>query len=129
MTMHLAPSLCVRPDIQMARQTSQLHRMARANSASAGAFILAAATVSRYPLLECSIASPPPATNSAARTAQPARLPSHDVTMQASIWPGDTLPRSAPNGMIMAWLVKRSAPAKITKVSAMPKDAPMMSGR
>ena len=42
--MHFAASLVIRALIQIARQTSQLHRIARARSSTAGAFILAAAT-------------------------------------------------------------------------------------
>src|SRR5580693_6530917 len=78
MAMHLALSLVMRADIQSARQTSQLHRTARAKSAIAGAFIFAAATVRRKPLLECSTPPPPPSTNSAASAAAPTRLPNQE---------------------------------------------------
>ena len=47
MAMHFAASLVMRALIQMARQTSQLHRIARAKSSIAGAFIFAAATFIR----------------------------------------------------------------------------------
>src|SRR6266436_6200501 len=65
-------------EVHIARQTSQLHRIARATSSSAGAFILAAATLTISGLLPArprSAGPPPPATNNAARIVQPSKLP------------------------------------------------------
>src|SRR5215472_582024 len=56
--MHFAVSFDIRAEVQMARQTSQLHSIARATSSSAGAFILAAATLMISGLLPAS-ARPP----------------------------------------------------------------------
>src|SRR5947199_4925529 len=84
--MHLAVSLVIRAEVQIARQTSQLHRIARAISSNAGAFILAAATLTISGLLPANpkrAGPPPPATNSPARIAQPSRLPPHETPQQA----------------------------------------------
>src|ERR1700733_4493552 len=99
MPMHLAASPCIRPDIQMARQTSQLHKTARAKSDIAGAVILAVATVMMKLLLEWSIAPPPPATTREASTAHPKRLPTHDAVQHAPSSPMRTRPRNTPSDM------------------------------
>src|SRR5215472_949551 len=83
MTMHLAVSLVIRAAVQIARQTSQLHSIARATSSRAGAFILAPATVIRSWLLAPSANPPPPATKIAASTMQPARLPAQELIQDA----------------------------------------------
>ncbi len=103
--------------------------MARANSSSAGAFILAAATVMRSWLLALSAMPPPPATNSAASTAHPARLPSQVIDHEAPRSRRLVRPRSHPMVMNMVWPVNRSEPAKITNVSATANDAPMTTAR
>src|SRR5579872_2485681 len=108
---HLAASLVIRAAIQIARQTSQLHRIARASSDSTGAFILAAATVIRNWLFECNTAPPPPQEKRIASAAQPARLPAQ-VTAQLearSLQP--TRRRNSPIVMNIVWPVKRSEPA------------------
>ncbi len=64
-----------------------------------------------------------------ASTAQPMRLPIHEAVQQESMSESLTLPRKTSNGMNMVCPVKRSEPAKMTSVSATPKDTPMMSGR
>src|SRR5438552_13468537 len=84
--MHFAVSLVIRAEVQIARQTSQLHRIARATSSSAGAFILAAATLTisgLFPARPSSAGPPPPATNNAARSAQPTKLPAQEKLQQA----------------------------------------------
>src|SRR5437868_14977845 len=81
MTMHLAVSFVRRAEVQIARHTSQLHRTARATSCNAGAFILAAATVTMsgsLPPMPSKAGPPPPATNNAANSAQPSRLPAQE---------------------------------------------------
>src|SRR6185312_912785 len=79
MRMHFAASLVVCAAVQIARQTSQLHNVARATSERMGAFILAPATAMTNMLFECSIAPPPPQTKIKASAAQPTRLPIQDV--------------------------------------------------
>src|SRR5713226_5946162 len=84
--MHLAASLVIRAEVQIARQTSQLHRIARATSSIAGAFILAAATLTisgALPARPASANPPPPATNKTARRPLPTRLPAQDALQQA----------------------------------------------
>src|SRR5947209_12302588 len=61
MTMHFAESELTRADIQRARQTSQLHRIARAKSAVPGAFIFMAATFITSVSGAERIPAPPPA--------------------------------------------------------------------
>src|SRR5713101_3610362 len=130
--MHLAVSLVIRAEVQIARQTSQLHNIARAISSIAGAFILAAATLTISGLLPArpkSAGPPPPATKSAARRVQPRRLPPQLAPQQAPSSLRLVRPCSQPCVMNIVWPVKRSEPAKITKVSAMPNEAPMTIGR
>src|ERR1700733_1486296 len=122
---HLAASLVVRADVQIARQTSRLQSGARATSDSTEALSLPAATVISHWLFECSIAPPPPQTKTSASAAQPARLPTHDIVQHAVRSPRLTRLRSNPWVMNMVWPVKRSGPAKITRVRATPKVAPM----
>src|SRR6266581_4110722 len=84
--MHLAASLVIRAEVQIARQTSQLHKIARATNSSAGAFILAAATLTISGLLPArpkSAGPPPPATNNAASSAQPSKLPAQEKLQHA----------------------------------------------
>ena len=130
--MHFAVSLVIRAEVQIARQTSQLHRIARATSSSAGALILAAATLTISGLLPASpkrAGPPPPATNNAARIVQPSRLPAHEKPQQAASSRRLVRPCSQPCVMNIVWPVNRSDPAKITRVSAMPNEAPITIGR
>src|SRR5260370_25082326 len=97
--MHLAVSLVIRAEVQIARQTSQLHRIARAISSIAGAFILAAATLTISGLLPASPASPgppPPATKSTARITQPTTLPAQEPPQQAPTSRTPTRPSRQP---------------------------------
>src|SRR5438045_9623793 len=113
--MHLAVSLVIRAEVQIARQTSQLHRIARATSSNAGAFILAAATLTISGLLPASPSSagpPPPATNNAARSAQPSRLPAQEKLQQPASSRRLTRPCSQPCVMNIVWPVNRSDPAQ-----------------
>src|SRR2546423_8644560 len=57
--MHLAVSLVIRAEVQIARQMSQLHSIARATSSSAGASILAAAMFKISGLLPASATAAP----------------------------------------------------------------------
>src|SRR5689334_18672030 len=129
MRMHFAASLLVRADIQMARQTSQLQSVARATKESTDALSFPAATVISHWLLECSMAPPPPQTKISARTMQPARLPIQERLQHAARSLRLAFPRSTPWVMNMVWPVKRSEPAKITKVRATPNVAPMTIAR
>src|SRR5215470_5968505 len=126
--MHFAVSLVIRAEVQIARQTSQLHSIARATSSSAGAFILAAATLVISGLLPASARPPPPATKITASRAQPARLPAQEAPQHAARSRRLVRPRSQPRVINIVWPVKRSEPAKMTNVSAIPKDAPMTIG-
>ena len=128
-TPSLAASLVVRAVIQSARQTSQLHRMARANSSPAGAFIFAAATLCSSGAPSPSSAPPPPATKISASSTAPARLPSQDSVQLAARSPPATRRRSRPIDMNMVCPVNSSEPAKTTSVSAMPNEAPITSRR
>src|SRR5579884_2846700 len=96
MTMHFAASLVVRADIQIARQTSQLHSVARATSESTDALSFAVATLISHWLFECKSAPPPPQTKIRARTTQPARLPSQDMVQQPARSPKLAFLRSTP---------------------------------
>src|SRR5262249_24193726 len=127
--MHLAVSLVIRAAVQIARQTSQLHSIARAVSSSAGAFILAAATLIRSWLFAPSANPPPPATKIAASTMQPARLPDQEPIQEAARSRRFVRRRSHPRVMNIVLPVKRSEPAKMTRVNAIPNDAPMTIGR
>src|SRR6516164_2048870 len=120
--MHLAVSLVIRAEVQIAKQTSQLHSIARATSSSAGAFILTAATLMISGLLPASARPPPPATKIAARKTQPARFPAQEAPQHAARSRRLVRPRSQPRVINIVWPVKRSEPAKITRVKAMPKD-------
>src|SRR5689334_7476804 len=94
--MHLAVSLVIRAEVQIARQTSQLQSIARATSSSAGAFIFAAATLMISGLLPASARPPPPATKIAARKTQPAR-----ITWRVSFSDRGPLRHSAPRNVAM----------------------------
>ena len=110
-----AASLVIRADIQIARQTASCIRWRGRTAPAAARSSLAAATVMRKPLFECSTAPPPPRTKNAARSPAPTRLPSHDMAQTRRDRPSSTRPRSRPSGMNMVWPVKRSEPAKMTK--------------
>ncbi|HYZ39121.1 MAG TPA: hypothetical protein VE687_00645 [Stellaceae bacterium] len=56
----MAMHFVIRSEVQIAKHTSQLHRIARATSSSAGAFILAAATLTMSGPLSASARPPPP---------------------------------------------------------------------
>src|SRR5215471_17517170 len=120
--MHLAVSLVIRAEVQIAKQTSQLHSIARATSSSAGAFILAAATLIRSWLFAPSANPPPPATKIAASTRQPARLPDQEPIQEAARSRRFVRRRRHPRVMNIVWPVKRSEPAKMTRVNAIPND-------
>src|SRR6266446_6271154 len=114
--MHLAVSLVIRAEVQIARQTSQLHRIARATSSSAGAFILAAATLTISGLLPARPSKPgppPPATNSIARIAQPRRLPAQVMPQEAPSSRSPIRPCNSPWVMNIVWPVNRSEPGEI----------------
>src|SRR5438876_6582918 len=111
--MHLAASLVIRAEVQIARQTSQLQRIARATSSSAGAFILAAATLTISGLLPArprSAGPPPPATKRAARIAQPRRLPAQLTPQQAPNSRRLVRPCNQPCVINIVCPVKRSEP-------------------
>src|SRR5882757_1822477 len=127
--MHLAVSLVIRAEVQIARQTSQLHSVARATSSSAGAFILAAAMFRISGLLPARARPPPPATKIAARKTQPARFPAQDAPQQAARSRKLVRCCSQPKVMNIVCPVKRSEPAKMTSVRAIPNEAPITIGR
>src|SRR5438132_3677734 len=114
--MHFAVSLLIRAEVQIARQTSQLQSRARAISSVAGAFILAAATLTISGLLPASARLPPPATKITASTTQPARLPAQEAPQDAARFRRLVRPRSQPKVMNIVWPVNRSEPAKMTRV-------------
>src|SRR5439155_27056728 len=97
--MHLAVSLVIRAEVQIARQTSQLQSIARATSSSAGAFILATATLMISGLLPAKARPPPPATKIAARTTQPMRVPAQEAGQHAARSRRLGHRRSQPNAM------------------------------
>src|SRR5438309_405595 len=66
-TMHFAESELTRADIQIARHTSQLHRIARAKRANAESFILRLATCISNVSGAARIPPPPPAANKTTR--------------------------------------------------------------
>src|SRR5262245_6719442 len=101
--MHFAVSLVIRAEVQIARQTSQLQSIARAVSSSAGAFILAAATLTMSGLLPANASPPPPATKIAASRTQPARLPAQEVVQDAARSRRLVCPRSQPKLMNIVW--------------------------
>src|SRR5204862_2267780 len=127
--MHLAASLVIRAEVHIARQTSQLHSIARATSSSAGAFILAAATFRISGLLPASARPPPPATKIDERKTQPARFPAQDAPQHAARSRNLVRLCSHPKVMNIVWPVNRSEPANMTSVRAMPNEAPITTGR
>src|SRR2546430_16860706 len=84
MTMHFAESELTRAAIHSARQTSQLHRIARASRLKAESFILNAATfMTRVSGAESS-PPPPPAANSATSATAPAGVPGQGIPPDAA---------------------------------------------
>src|SRR5579862_3158248 len=122
MRMHLAASLVARALVHSARQTSQLHKAPRATRASAGAFILAAEAAKMRSAPSFRIWPPPPSQKTKASKAEPKRLPTQVMIQVRARALGPVDPRATPIVMNIVWPVKRSEPAKTTRVSAMPKQ-------
>src|SRR5215218_5493954 len=69
----------------------------------------------------------PPACTRPANTIEPAMLPANEATRTASTLTGDVVPRHQPCSMTMTLPVNSSAPAKTTRVRAMPNTPPCTS--
>src|SRR5438477_11121707 len=125
----LAATLVIRADVQIARQTSQLHSIARARSSIAGAFILAAAILRISGLLPARARPPPPATKIDERKTQPTRFPVQDTPQHAARSRKLVRLCSHPKVMNIVCPVNRSEPANMTSVKAIPNEAPITTGR
>ena len=124
--MIFAASFVVRPEVQTAKQTSQLHKRPRRNSSHAGSDIFMAAT---FPIRSACgpLDRTPDWTTSQASASEPMRLPTQDHTLSCATWVQVRLRESPPITPIMLFPVNNSDPAKITNVRAIPKDTPITS--
>src|SRR5205807_2327028 len=120
----LATSLVVRNEHQTARHTSQLARMPRANATTNGRFIFVSAVASTND--RCgSLANEVEAASSAANAIEPTRLPTSDQPHKRASPAHVVRPAKRPSGSTIALPVNNSAPATTTRLSAIPKDAPI----
>src|SRR5215217_3232099 len=124
-TASLAASDLVRAAIHRARQTRALHSTARQNSwGPAAASLEVAIDATRSWTGPTAV---PPACTRPANTIEPAMLPANEATRTASTLTGDVVPRHQPCSMTMTLPVNSSAPAKTTRVRAMPNTPPCTS--
>ena len=121
-------ALSVRIAIQIARHTSQLHSAPLKKSAIADWLVFANATVWTR-LVSTGSRPPPPQLYSSATKTEPKRLPTQVCGKIAHIWPWLMVPAFTPRVRNIVWPVNSSEPAIITRVNAMPKVAPITSGR
>src|SRR2546428_12155981 len=121
-----AASLVVRPAVQTARQTSQLHRIPRTISSHPDRFIFVAATfMSRSTCGACE--STPDWATSQASPSEPARFPASETAKIHVSVPQEISRVSAPTAQTMLFPVNSSDPAKMTRARAIPKAAPITS--
>src|SRR6266446_6082442 len=120
-----AVSLLIRTAIQTPRQTSQLARMARQRSCSTGMFIFFSTSPSTKPLMG-SASSRPARTTMTANSTLPIRLPIHVQTQLLSRSLAVAFLLKTPSVSTRLLPVKSSDPAKITMVSAPPKQMPLV---
>src|SRR5919112_4949509 len=114
-----AASLLVRPDIQTARQTSQLHKIPRINNSQPERLIFVATALNNKSDCGACESTPDCAINQASPN-EPARLPINETPqMRPSIFQV-IVSLSAPIAQTRLFPVNNSEPAKITKVSATP---------
>ena len=122
----LAASPTARDAVQTARHTNQLQRMPRMKSSQAGRDILIPATF--WIRVACGVAdTTPDCTTSHATARDPSKFPRSDHANRAPTCPHVNCLASPPITPIMLLPVNNSDPAKITRVSAMPKDTPITS--
>ena len=119
-----APSLLVRAPIQTARQTRTLQSTPRTKSSSAGACIFAA-TVEAMKVLAGALPIRPEAATAPPSSIDPTRLPAKLTSQTLATEAAETVLERAPTTMVRLLPVNSSDPAKITSVSATPKEAPI----
>src|SRR5205807_1735082 len=120
-----AVSLLIRTAIHTPRQTSQLARTARHRSCSAGRFIFFSTRPSTKPLMG-SASSRPARTTMTANSTLPMRLPIQVQIQLLSRSLSVAFLLKTPSVSTRLLPVKSSDPAKITMVSAPPKQMPMV---
>ena len=119
-----AESLVVRPAVQTARQTSQLHRRPRTSNSHPDRLIFVAATFINKTL--CGLCdSTPDCATSHARARDPIRLPTKGKVHRRPRVRHEITPSSTPIAQIMLLPVNNSEPAKMTQTERdRRKDAP-----
>src|SRR5207249_11120369 len=111
-----ATSLVVRPAVQTARHTSQLHRIPRTTNSQADKFILLAATFINRSICGCCDRTPDWAT-SQARPSELMRFPPRGVAHMRLTVPQEMAPSSAPSAQTLLLPVNRPDHASLTNAS------------